>query len=44
MAKMDVYIYMKRGYGDFSDFVRRKNKAKQTQYADLRPEIRSTKL
>ena len=27
MAKMNVYIYMKRDYEDFSDFVRRKNKA-----------------
>ena len=27
MAKMNVYTYMKRGYEDFSDFVRRKNKA-----------------
>jgi len=44
MAKMDVYIYMQRVYEDFSDFVRRKNKAKQSQYAGLRPEIRSTKL
>jgi len=24
---MDVYIYMKRGYEDFCDFARRKNKA-----------------
>ena len=27
-AKMNVYIYMKRDYEDFSDFGRRKNKAK----------------
>jgi len=27
MAKMNLYIYMKKGYEDFNDFVRRKNKA-----------------
>jgi len=26
MGKMNVYIYIKRGYKDFFDFVRRKNK------------------
>jgi len=39
MAEMNVNIYIKGDYKDFHAFGRRKNKAKQSQYAGLWPEI-----
>ena len=40
---MDVNIYMKGDYEEITAVWARKNKANQSQYAGLRPEIRNTK-
>ena len=44
MGKMSLSIYMKGDYEEFHALRRRKNKAKQSQFADLWPEIRKPKF